>query len=50
MSNAKSKIHANYLKCLEKVAKGERAPSLKSKYQASFGSKNARISVPQGLF
>lgn len=50
MSSVKSKIHANYAKCLEKVARGGRAPVLRSKYQSSFGSKNLRISVPASLF
>lgn len=50
MSSAKSRIHANYAKCLEKVARGGRVPALKSKYQGSFGSKSSRISVPSSLF
>lgn len=50
MSSVKSKIHANYAKCLEKVARGGRAPALRSKYQSSFGSKSSRISVPVSLF
>jgi hypothetical protein len=50
MNSVKSKIHANYAKSLEKVAKGGRAPVLRSKYQSSFGSKSSRISVPSNLF
>jgi len=50
MSSVKSRIHANYAKCLEKVEKGGRAPELRSKYQGSFGSKSSRISVPASLF
>ncbi|WP_158008975.1 hypothetical protein [Enterovibrio norvegicus] len=50
MSSVKSKIHANYAKCLDKVAKGGRAPSLKSKYHRSFGARSSRISVPSNLF
>jgi len=46
----KSRIHANYTKCLEEVARGGRVPHLKSKYQSSFGNKKLRIFVPPGLF
>ena len=35
----KKRIHENYAKCLEKVAKGGKTPNLQSRYKNEFGSK-----------
>lgn len=50
MSIEKKRIQHNYQECLDKVAKGGKAPPLKSKHQSSFGSKVSRISVPDKLY